>query len=494
LIVISEGARTYAWWELCRRAGLASEFLQRWSVAFSPQGDSLVVQPQPGAAGQIRFPLARTELQMDRVVRKTWHAEPPTEFRVSVPDFIVPFCTRESAGGQPLFTKESPRQFVCTEDILASIVLTLSRFEEIGSPVHDNHGRFPASASVAFRHNYLDRPIVDEYGLALQQILRIVMPRWQPAPRSLRVKISHDIDRIGIPLSLKSAIGHLIKRHAPVFCLRDFLSLGTGVEPAFLKQVRDICQLSMERNLHSTVYWMASTPGAVDSGYDVADTRVARVMNWARKQGVEMGVHPGYDTFRSPVLLAEQVRRCRNALQNNRIGGRQHYLRWCPETWVHWEQCGLLYDSTVAFADCAGFRAGTCVPYLPWLWNQNRCADLLEIPLVVMDGTLLGTEYMALEPGQVQSVVESLCQRCAAVGGVFTLLWHNTSLGPPFGRHYAGILDALTGNTDYDWQADLKELRELHGLTNANGRQVLEAGATRPLTAAMISANPDSSE
>jgi len=480
--------------ELSRRAGVAREFLQRWSIAFSPQGDSLVAQPQPGAAGQIRFPLACTELQMDRVVRKTWCVEPAAEFRGLVPDFIVPFCTRESTAGQPLFTEEGPQQFSCTEDILASIVLTLSRFEEIGSPARDNHGRFPASASVAFRHNYLDRPIVDEYGLALQQILRIMMPGWQPAPRSLRVKISHDIDRVGIPFSLKSAIGHLIKRHAPVFCLRDFLSLGTGVEPAFLKQVRDICQLSMERNLHSTVYWMASTPGAIDSGYDVADTRVERVMRWVRDQGIEMGVHPGYDTFLAPALLQDQVQQCRKALQNDHVGGRQHYLRWCPETWAHWEQCGLLYDSSVAFADCAGFRAGTCVPYLPWLWNQNRCADLLEIPLVVMDGTLLSPQYMALEPAQVQSVVESLRQRCAAVGGVFTIVWHNTSLGPPFGRHYPGILDALTGNADYDWQADLKELRERHGLTDTIGRRVQEGGATRLLTAATISANPDSSE
>jgi len=446
---------------LSRRAGVASEFLQRWSVAFSPQGDSLVIQPQPGAAGQIRFPLACSELQMDRVVRKTWYGDPPAEFRGLVPDFILPFCTRESTAGQPLFTVEGPQQFSCTEDILASIVLTLSCFEEIGSPARDTHERFPASASMAFRHNYLDRPIVDEYGLALQQILRIVMPGWQPAPRSLRVKITHDVDRIGIPFSLKSAIGHLVRRHAPLLCLRDFLSLGTGVEPAFLKQVRDVCQLPMERNVHSTVYWMASMPGAFDSGYDLADARIARVMRWARDQGIEMGVHPGYDTFLAPALLQEQVQRCRKALQSNGIGGRQHYLRWCPETWLHWEQCGLLYDSSVGFVQRAGFRAGTCVPYLPWLWEENRPADLLEIPLVVMDGTLLSPDCMALEPGQVQGVVESLRQHCAAVGGVFTLLWHNTSLGPPFGGHYPRILDALTGNADYDWRADLKQLREL---------------------------------
>jgi hypothetical protein len=114
----------------------------------------------------------------------------------------------------------------------------------------------------------------------------------------------------------------------------------------------------------------------------------------------------------------------------------------------------------VGFADCAGFRAGTSVPYRPWLWRENRRADLLEIPLVVMDGTLVGQDYMGLQPGQSHAVVKKLVQRCAVVGGVFTLLWHNSSLVPPFSLHYHGILDALSGAANYDWESDLAQLRQ----------------------------------
>src|SRR5208283_4211019 len=209
----------------------------------------------------------------------------------------------------------------------------------------------------AFRHNYLHRPNVDEWGLAFQQVLQILAPRRQSAPRSLRVKLTHDIDQIGIPFNFRGALGHAVKRKSLGFSARDFLSLGTSVETAYLKQVRDICQLSMERNLHSALYWKASAPGPFDTGYDVTDSRIARVMDWARARDIEMGVHPGYDAYLSPLLLEQEVQHCRKALQNEHVGGRQHYLRWCPETWVHWERCGLAYDSTVGFADCAGFRA-----------------------------------------------------------------------------------------------------------------------------------------
>jgi hypothetical protein len=479
LTAVSPEARIYALTELIRRAGVTGEFYKRWEVESTPLGD-LVVRPQRGASGQVRFPLASGELQIDEVVRKTWHGEAPAEFRDVVPNFIVPFSTPASVAGRPLFTQEGPGRFSCTEDILASIVLTLSRFEEIVSPARDDHGRFPASASAAFCRNYLNRPIVDEYGLALQQILELLMPGWRPAPRALRVKITHDLDQIGIPFSLKSTIGHLLKRKSPLFFMRDFLSLGTGVEPAFLKQVRDICQLSLQRHLHSTLYWMASTPGPSDWGYDVEDLRIARVMRWAREHDVEMGVHPGYDTFLSPALLEQQVQRCRKALQNERIGGRQHYLRWCPKTWVHWERCGLLYDSSVGFVNYPGFRAGTCVPYLPWLWLENRRADLLEIPLVVMDVALL-----AIDHGKVLEVVEKLVQRCAVVGGVCTLVWHNNRLASPEGRYYPGVLDALSSGSDYDWQTDLAQLRQLacngsqHKLSSATKRAGIAHTAAR---------------
>ena len=135
------------------------------------------------------------------------------------------------------------------------------------------------------------------------------------------------------------------------------------------------------------------------------------------------------------------------------MGGRQHYLRWCPETWLHWERCGLAYDSTVGYADAIGFRAGTCIPYRPWLPALNREANLLEIPLLVMDRTLLG--YMGLTEQQSLAAVLELLSRCRVVGGVFTLLWHNGSLTEPrYCRLYQKLLDALGGCGKYDWRSE----------------------------------------
>jgi hypothetical protein len=341
-------------------------------------------------------------------------------------------------------------------DLPASILLTLSRFEEMQATERDVHGRFSASMSLAARDGFLNRPIVDEYGLALEQALTHLLPRWQPVERKLRVKLSHDIDEVGIPFNFSSAVGHTIRRHKPLATVRDLLGSVVGLSPTYLKLIRSIVRMSLERGLDSAVYWKASRRSPLDSGYDPRHPKVREVISWLHEQGVETGVHPGYETFLSPDRLLREVQILREALGEQPLGGRQHYLRWCPDSWLHWETCGLAYDSTVGYADQIGFRAGTCVPYRPWLLFLNREANLIEIPLLVMDGTLL--YYMGLTPRQSLEAVLECVTRCSFIGGVFTLLWHNSSLIDPIYKDlYRNILDTLAGHKKFDYSKEFYE-------------------------------------
>ena len=48
-------------------------------------------------------------------------------------------------------------------DVFGSAFWMLARVEELAKGALDNHGRFPASRSLAMREGFLDRPIIDEY-------------------------------------------------------------------------------------------------------------------------------------------------------------------------------------------------------------------------------------------------------------------------------------------------------------------------------------------
>src|SRR6267154_1294988 len=99
---------------------------------------------------------------------------------------------RESASGMHLQLfgasswTEVMRWFVPI-DLLASMLLPLSRFEELQSNERDLHGRFLAAQSLALKHNFLQRPIVDEYGLAPHQVYTYMMSAYRTPHRKLRV-------------------------------------------------------------------------------------------------------------------------------------------------------------------------------------------------------------------------------------------------------------------------------------------------------------------
>lgn len=454
---ITREARLYGLYELCRRAGLSTvDLANDWDIEV--QADTVQLRLR-GTARLIAFPAAGQELSWNICAKKSWGDLAPDSSGEQLRDFVVPYSERDSTAGEPLFFERAPGHFQCSGDLLAATVLVLSRYEEFQVSGRDPLGRFSASQSMAVRDGYLDRPIVDEYGLVLQQVIQIIAPGWHPPERKLRIKVSHDIDQLGIPLSLRSTAGHFLKRRAIGLGVRDLLSLAGGL-PGYLAEVRATCKECANRGLRSALYWKTSRPGKYDTGYDIQDARIVRVITWAKSRGVEMGFHPGFDTFLSPELLETELGELRKVLGGGRIGGRQHYLRWSPETWSHWEACGLSYDSTVGYADRVGFRAGTCWPYLPWLWKANRCASLLEIPLLVMDATLVDGDYMGKTPQESVVVVRDLLGKCRQVGGVFTILWHNSSLVAPFAEYFPEIFAELRGITDYDWESDLQTLQQ----------------------------------
>ncbi|HVB86732.1 MAG TPA: hypothetical protein VNK23_08740 [Candidatus Dormibacteraeota bacterium] len=166
---ITPQARRYALWELARRAGVSPELFRMWTIRHEPHG--IVLEVSPSKRKQIFFPNASPELLRQLsgnempLVRKGWLCEPDSQIRALIPDFVVPFASGGKAS-EPLFSATSDDRIECTVDLLLVMLLVLSRWEESVATEHDNHGRFASKQSVAFKHGFLERPIVDEYGLA----------------------------------------------------------------------------------------------------------------------------------------------------------------------------------------------------------------------------------------------------------------------------------------------------------------------------------------
>ncbi len=363
---------------------------------------------------------------------------------------------------QPDFLKLEDESIRLGLDIFGSIFFMLTRYEEAVLPDRDDHDRFPHEAALAFREGFLERAIVNEYLEVLWTCLHHLWPGLKRRPRAYRVAPSHDVDR---PLSIAGAsplhamrtlAGDLVKRHDPDLARRRAHAISKApfgvydIDPA--NSFDFIMGLSERHGLQSAFYFITGhTGGAIDGCYSIDSDWIRSLMRDIHARGHEIGLHPSYNTYKDENETCLELQRLKRAaqeegIQQDRWGGRQHYLRWRPgTTWRNWERAGLDYDSTLGFPGHVGFRAGTCYEYPVFDLQTRRSLALIERPLIAMDVTLLSNLYMGLDDEAVIRRCADLARTCKAFGGIFTLLWHNDNLASRKQKTlYQTILDEVT--------------------------------------------------
>ncbi|MFZ5573404.1 MAG: polysaccharide deacetylase family protein [Thermodesulfobacteriota bacterium] len=334
-------------------------------------------------------------------------------------------------GGKPFVERREDGAIVFYADILAAVFFMLSRWEETSISVRDAHGRFPAAESFAWKQKFLDRPVVDEYAVILQSWIKTILPGWQPIKREYSVKLSHDIDHVRrFPSFYKGGLSlaaDILKRRDVSRALHTMRIMKNLRDDPLYNGIFQLADWSEENGLISAFYFMGAVCKKSGAGYDPCETFIENCIKMLLERGHEIGFHPGYHTQNDPIRFRREKKQLERAAGKGQMGGRQHFLRFrIPETWRLWEQEGLSYDSTLGYAEHEGFRCGTCHPFRPFDMEQQRELEITEIPLIVMDATL--KQYRALTPDEGRDRILFLAGRCRAVGGVFTLLWHNSSL------------------------------------------------------------------
>lgn len=328
-------------------------------------------------------------------------------------------------GSKPFAEQLENGQVVFYADIIASTLFMLTRWEETVVKTRDSHDRFPASESVAYKQKFLDRPIIDEYAIILENWIKTIVSQWKPCKKKFLVKISHDVDSIRGATFGKLA-GDIFKRRSFTGAYKTGVAfINRKVDP-YIQGCYTLANLSEQHGLKSTFYFMAACKSRQDCGYSPLNSNIQDFIAFLRNRGHEVGFHPGYYSSDKKIFRKEKER-MDLALGESSYGVRQHYLRFSvPDTWRLLEEYSLAYDSTLGYADSEGFRCGTCHPFLPFDLETDRVLNVLEVPLIVMDGTLRHYRQMAPDVGFNRILL--LANRCKDVGGVFTLLWHNSSM------------------------------------------------------------------
>jgi hypothetical protein len=346
---------------------------------------------------------------------------------------------------QPLISF-SPEGCSVAYDLPRLFYFMLTREEEVGAADLDAHGRFPSTSSLAVAQGFIERPLVDEWMHVLAQVVHRIWPALSLRQHHFTVSVSHDVDRVS-PYAFRpwreitrSIGGALIGRSkAPSVWRAPWIKLtrGKGLHSQDpFNTFNWLMDVSERYCLTSAFYFICGRTSPVfDADYEPEHPAIRKLMRGIHDRGHEIGLHPSYGSYQLPTVINFEARRLQRIADAERIsqhkwGGRMHYLRWDhPATMNALDHARIDYDSTLGFADRAGFRCGTCFEYPAFDPVTHRKLNLRLRPLVAMECTVMAARYMGLGRGEValEKFLE-LKRVCRAVRGCFSLLWHNTEL------------------------------------------------------------------
>lgn len=323
-------------------------------------------------------------------------------------------------------------------DIFGTIFFYLTRYEECVSNIFDDLSRFNSRNSMVF--NYHARPVVDEYIWILRNE---IYKKWRYVPEShanYKFILSHDVD---IPHSWTSSnfltfvrvlIGDLLKRQSINAALESYSSYTNIYRDPVYTFPWLLSQLD-RFGVQSTFYFLTGGNHKYDINYDIKRGPLNYLIKQILDLGHQIGLHGSINSANDACLLKSEKLKLEDVISDKINKIRQHYLCFrAPYTWCFQCENGFAEDSSLGYADYAGFRCGTARKFPVFNLFTSANINLIESPLICMEHSLFSSGYQNLSDEQGYEYYVSLVSQVRKFGGDVTLLWHNHNLVKPAQR------------------------------------------------------------
>lgn len=257
-----------------------------------------------------------------------------------------------------------------------------------------------------------------------------------PDNKKFTVLFTHDVDHLYLSNE------QLFRSILPYpLCKDTFGFLNVAREKLINKNVNyinfsKIIQLEKKYDAQSSFYFFSPYENSIGLNYHIHD--IKNEVSIILDEGFEIGLHTSYHAYNNLEMIKNEKKKLEEITKKRIIGVRNHMLRFeIPTSWEVLSKSGLKYDTTLGYHDIVGFRNGTCHPFLPFNRINDNMIDIIEIPLCIIDVTLLC--YMKKNAKQSWEIIKNIIDSVEKCNGVLTILWHNWTFSYPVS--YAGLFN-----------------------------------------------------
>ena len=342
-------------------------------------------------------------------------------------------------GQLPVFFETQPKELI-PFDFLSATFFLISRYEEYCHPANDEHGRFSAEHSVAFKHHFLRKPLVDYWITEIKKILKTTYPQLEFRKDCFTQINTIDIDQTfcyrgkGIYRNVAGLFRDLIRFDLRKIAIRVTTLIGLNPDPY---DVFDYLQRMLsDQNQKSIFFYLMGDYGRYDKNLpfeNMAQNQVIRQLStWA-----EIGIHPSYgfshklinekNLLKAQDQLNKEISRLQDITKHTIAKSRLHFLKFrLPDTYSLLARSGIQHDYSMCYSGYPGFRASTAFPYKFFDLQNNKAENIWIHPSAVMDVSLRIFQGLNVEESIAE--IQKLKNEVKNVGGEFSIIWHNESL------------------------------------------------------------------
>ncbi|MEI6123942.1 MAG: polysaccharide deacetylase family protein [Bacteroidota bacterium] len=316
-------------------------------------------------------------------------------------------------------------------DVFSAVFYMLSRYEEYLPFEPDQHGRFEATNSLAYKHQFLYSPVVDHWIVQLAAALLKHFPTLKIKKHQYEFIPTYDIDMAFSykHKGFKRTMGGLVRDCFGFKCGDYFSRMAVllHIKPDPFDSYDYQFALQEKFALEPIYFFHAGTYGKFDKNISPEQKPITKLIQRIAANA-RLGMHPSYLSAEKPELLSAEIKRMEQACGQKIRAARQHFIKIrFPETYTNYIANGITDDYSMGYATDIGFRAGTSQPYLFFDLAKNCATPLKVHPFAFMEGVF--KHYKPVPTNQIIGQITPLIQQIKALDGTFISLWHNESLG-----------------------------------------------------------------
>ena len=336
-----------------------------------------------------------------------------------------------------VFEHESVKCFFSTNqssifpfDPFAASFYLVTRYEEYLPQIRDQYDRFFAKEGIAFKNDFLDKPLVNIWAQMLKKRLLESYPDLKFNDRTYKFIPTIDVDYTFA--FLEKGVMRTLGSYAKSLKDLDFSDLKERTKVLLHKKQDPYDTFDYLLELHKK-YELVPVYFFLVADYDVNDKNISihsrkfRSIIKSMADYVKVGIHPSFASNYKHYKLQKELDRLSTIIKRDVTTSRQHFLKITfPDTYRRLIDLDIIEDYSLGYATDPGFRASICTPYYYYDLDIEGKTNLKLFPFCLMDATL--KYYMNVKPNEAVDHFKPLIEEVKKVNGTFITIWHNDAL------------------------------------------------------------------